>query len=84
VLERHGDGGVKEPSPRTFLPELGIFVACTVVKRALTGRKRRKVLKTRIREGDKVEILFRRDIERLARRWRLPRLAAALSCEPEV
>jgi hypothetical protein len=29
-----------------------------------------------------VEILFRRDVERLARRWQLPRLAAAAASLP--
>jgi hypothetical protein len=54
------------------------------MRQALTNRKRQKVIKARIREGVTVEILFRRDIERLAHRWKLPRLAAAVRCAPEV
>ena len=85
VLERHADGGVKEAfTPDFYLPELGIYVECTVMRQALTNRKRRKAIKARITKGVMVEILFRSDIERLARRWKLPRLAAAISCAPEV
>lgn len=85
VLERHPDGSVKEAfTPDFFLPELGIYVECTVMRQRLTNRKRRKALKAREERGLTVEILFRRDIERLARRWRLGRLAAALSCPAEL
>ena len=84
VLEWNPDGSVKEAfTPDFFLPELGIYVECTVMRQRLTNRKRRKALKARAQRGVTVEILFRRDIERLAGRWGLPRLAAALSCPAE-
>jgi hypothetical protein len=79
VLERHPDGNVKEAfTPDFYLPELGIYVECTVMRQCLTNRKRRKAAKARSRRGVIVEILFRRDIERLARRWELRGLAAAV------
>ncbi|HLF67915.1 MAG TPA: hypothetical protein VI503_01115 [Gaiellaceae bacterium] len=57
--------------------ERALAVECTVMRQALTRRKRRKARKLRERTGSVVEILFRRDIERLARRWRFPELARA-------
>ena len=78
VLERAPDGSVREAfTPDFFLPELGLYVECTVMRQALTNRKRRKVLKARATRGVTVEILFRRDFERLARRWKLPALERA-------
>jgi anti-sigma B factor antagonist len=78
VLERDADGHVTEAfTPDFFLPELGIYVECTVMRQALTSRKRRKVRKVRQRTGAVVAILFRRDFVRLARRWDLIRLASA-------
>ena len=68
VLERAADGSVREAfTPDFFLPELGLYVECTVMRQSLTNRKRRKALKARARRGVTVEILFRRDFERLAR-----------------
>lgn len=52
------------------------------MRQSLTNRKRRKAIKATIREGVTVEILFRKDIERLARRWKLPGLAAAAQVRP--
>ncbi|HZN22261.1 MAG TPA: hypothetical protein VFB57_06860 [Gaiellaceae bacterium] len=83
VLERASDGSVREAfTPDFFLPELGLYVECTVMRQSLTNRKRRKALKARATSGVTVEILFRRDFERLARRWRLPALAQALRPGP--
>src|SRR5262249_54493020 len=80
VLERDADGNVREAfTPDFFLPELGIYVECTVMRQALTRRKRRKVRKVQERAGVAVEILFRRDFDRLARRWGLSALALAAS-----
>lgn len=78
VLERDGEGRVREAfTPDFFLPEIGVYVECTVMRQALAARKRRKARKARERAGVVVEILFRRDIERLARRWQLRKLARA-------
>ncbi len=78
VLERHSDGTVIEAfTPDFFLPELGIYVECTVMKQALTRRKRGKARRAAERTGAEVQILFRRDFERIARRWNLPALSRA-------
>ena len=78
VLERSPDGEVREAfTPDFYLPELGLYIECTVMRPAYTRRKRRKASKARTRSGVDVEILFRRDIERLAARWQLPALARA-------
>ncbi|MGH3079191.1 MAG: hypothetical protein ACRDPZ_13550 [Gaiellaceae bacterium] len=80
VLERSADGTLREAfTPDFFLPELGVYVECTVMRQARTHRKRRKAVKARERNGVSVEILFRRDFERLATRWQLPALARAAS-----
>jgi len=63
-------------TPDFYLPELGVYVECTVMRQSLTHRKRRKARKTR-GLGVNVEVLFRRDIEQLASRWQLRRLASA-------
>jgi hypothetical protein len=77
VLERHENGSVREAfTPDFYLPDLGVYIECTVMRQPLANRKRRKARKARER-GVAVEILCRRDIERLARRWRLGRLARA-------
>jgi hypothetical protein len=78
VLERDEDGTVREAfTPDFYLPDLGLYVECTVMRPAYSTRKRRKANKVRERNGVTVEILFRRDIDRLARRWKLPGLARA-------
>jgi hypothetical protein len=77
VLERSSDGTVREAfTPDFYLPDLGLYVECIVMRQRLTGRKRRKVAKAR-ETGIAVQILFARDFERLAQRWSLNRLAAA-------
>ena len=77
VLERADDGTVREAfTPDFFLPELGMYVECTVMRPALQNRKRRKLRKAR-GLGVNVQILGRHDLERLAARWRLKRLEVA-------
>lgn len=78
VLERDENGEILEAfTPDFFLPDLELYLECTVMRQSLTGRKRRKVRLARERAGANVEILFRRDFERLARRWGLTELAEA-------
>jgi hypothetical protein len=78
VLERHPDGSVHQAfTPDFYLPDLGLYVECTVMRPALAGRKRQKVRKVRERAGVTVEMLFARDFERLAERWSLDGLAEA-------
>ena len=77
VLERDASGGIRQAfSPDFYLPEFELYVECTVKRQALTNLKRRKAAKAS-RSGIRVEVLYRRDIEGLARRWSLDRLAAA-------
>jgi hypothetical protein len=54
------------------------------MRQALTERKRRKVERARAQLNLPVEVLFRRDFERLADRWRLPALAHAAGARAEV
>jgi hypothetical protein len=77
ILERDPDGTVREAfTPDFYLPDLGVYIECTVMRSGLMSRKRRKVRKMQ-RRGVSVEILGRTDIERLARRWELLSLARA-------
>ena len=80
VLERLSDGtGHEAFTPDFFLPDLGLYVECTVMRQAVATRKRHKAQKL----GVNVEVLFRADIERLASHWRLRRLGhAARACPP--
>jgi hypothetical protein len=78
VLEEDPDGTVREAfTPDFYLPDLGVYVECTVMRQSLTSRKRRKVRKTLEQKGVRVEVLFGRDFERLAERWSLTDLAEA-------
>jgi hypothetical protein len=80
VLERHADGSVHEAfTPDFYLPDLGLYVECTVMRPSLAGRKKKKVRKARERAGVVVEMLSARDFERLARRWSLEGLGKAAS-----
>jgi hypothetical protein len=80
VLEQDPDGTVREAfTPDFFLPELGLYVECTVMRQGLTYRKRRKVRKVREQRGVRVEVLFAKDIERLAVRWSLDSLGRAIA-----
>jgi hypothetical protein len=79
VLEEDADGTVREAcTPDFFLPGLGVYVECTVMRQPLTRRKRRKVRKVRARTGEIVEILYRSDLDRLAEHWGLTELAEAV------
>lgn len=77
VLERHPDGRIREAfTPDFYLPDLDIYVECTVMRNGLMSRKRRKAQKAR-KLGVTVEVLDQRDIARLAARWELGRLSRA-------
>ena len=73
VLERDEEGRVVEAfSPDFFLPEQDLYVELTVMKQSLVTRKNRKLRKLRERyPGVNVKLFYRRDIERLAQRYRL-------------
>jgi hypothetical protein len=85
VLERHADGSVSKAfTPDFYLPDLGLYVECTVMRPALVNRKRQKVRAARERAGLTVELLSASDFERLAERWSLDGLAKAASRDGQV
>lgn len=83
VLERGDDGTVHEAfTPDFYLPDLDLYVECTVMKQSLTRHKRRKARRVHEGRGVSVEILFRRDFLRLARRWSFDALGRAANGGP--
>ena len=78
VLERDEEGRVREAfTPDFYLPELDVYVECTVARQPLTRRKRRKARFAQERAGVTVGILFRSDFLSIARRFGLRRLERA-------
>ncbi|HEX6490080.1 MAG TPA: hypothetical protein VF002_01755 [Gaiellaceae bacterium] len=73
ALERDVAGRVTEAfTPDFYLPEQDLYVEVTVMKQALVTRKNRKLRKLRERYPDvRIKLFYRRDIERLAQRFRL-------------
>jgi hypoxanthine phosphoribosyltransferase len=73
ALERDERGRVVEAfTPDFYLPEQDLYVEMTVMKQALVTRKNRKLRKLRQRyPGIRIKLFYRRDIERLAERYRL-------------
>jgi hypothetical protein len=73
VLEEDADGRVVEAfTPDFFLPEQNLYLELTVMKQSLVTRKNRKLRKLRERYPDvNAKLFYRRDIERLAQRYRL-------------
>jgi hypoxanthine phosphoribosyltransferase len=73
VLERDPDGRVTEAfTPDFYLPEQDLYLEITVMKQSLVTRKNRKVRKLReLYPGTRVKLFYKRDIERLAQRYRL-------------
>jgi hypoxanthine phosphoribosyltransferase len=77
VLARDEDGRVTSAfTPDFYLPEQNLYVEVTVMRQALVTRKNRKLREIRRLYPDvRVKLFYRRDIERLAQRYRL-RLAS--------
>jgi hypoxanthine phosphoribosyltransferase len=77
VLERDEEGRVVCAfTPDFYLPEQDLFIEVTVMKQSLVTRKNRKIRELRRLYPDvRVKLFYRRDIERLAQRYRL-RLAS--------
>jgi hypothetical protein len=73
VLERDEQGRVVEAfTPDFYLPDQDLFIEVTVMKQSLVTRKNRKLRKIRQQYPEvKVKLFYRRDIERLAQRYRL-------------
>jgi hypoxanthine phosphoribosyltransferase len=73
VLERDDDDKVVEAfTPDFYLPEQDLYIEITVMKQSLVTRKNRKLRKLRQQyPGIRVKLFYRRDVERLAQRYRL-------------
>ena len=73
VLEEDEDGRVVEAfTPDFYLPEQDLYVEVTVMKQSLVTRKNRKLRRLRERYPDvNVKLFYKRDITRLAERYRL-------------
>ena len=73
VLARDETGRVVEAfTPDFYLPEQDLYVEITVMKQSLVTRKNRKLRKLRELYPDvNVKLFYKRDIERLAERFRL-------------
>jgi len=73
VLARDADGRVtKAFTPDFYLPEQDLYIEVTVMKQSLVTRKNRKLREVRRLYPDvNVKLFYRRDIERLAQRYRL-------------
>ena len=68
-LELTADGRVLEAAtPDFYLPTVGAYVECTTAETRLLSRKRRKFRKLRERYDVVVNVLERRDLQRLLRR----------------
>jgi hypoxanthine phosphoribosyltransferase len=74
VLARDETGRVTEAfTPDFYLPEQDLYLEITMMKQSLVTRKNRKL--RRLREhypGVNVKLFYRRDIARLADRFKLP------------
>ena len=73
VLDTDADGRVVEAmTPDFYLPEQDLYIELTVMKQSLVTRKNRKLRDVRRLYPDvNVKLFYRRDIERLAQRYRL-------------
>ena len=73
VLERDRNGRVVSAfTPDFYLPEQNLFIEVTVMKQSLVTRKNRKLREIqRLYPQVRVKLFYRRDIERLAQRYRL-------------
>ncbi len=71
TLERGPDGTVHQAfTPDFYLPDAGVYIECTEMKQANTNKKNQKVRKLRERYGEVCTILYRRDFQRLRRKYR--------------
>ena len=73
VLERDEEGRVSEAfTPDFYLPEQDLYLEITGMKQSLVTRKNRKLRKLRaLYPGVRVKLFYRRDVQRLAERFRL-------------
>ena len=66
VLRRDENGKVREAlTPDFFLPEIGSYIECTVMRQSQTTRKNRKVRLAQQLHGVVITLLYKRDLARL-------------------
>ena len=66
-LDRDADGRTtKAFRPDFYLPDLDMYVECTMMKQSLTPRKSRKARAAAAKHGIVVVLFYRRDLERLS------------------
>jgi hypothetical protein len=66
VLRRDEGGTVREAlTPDFYLPEIGCYVECTVMRQSATTRKNRKVRLAQELHDVVITILYKRDLKRL-------------------
>jgi hypothetical protein len=66
VLSRDANGTVREAlAPDFYLPEIGCYVECTVMRQSQTTRKNRKVRVAQQLHDIVITILYGRDLRRL-------------------
>ncbi len=73
VLEEDDEGRVVEAfRPDFYLPDQDLYLELTTMKQSLVTRKNRKLRKLRERYPQvRAKLFYKRDIERLAQRYRL-------------
>jgi hypoxanthine phosphoribosyltransferase len=73
ILEQAEDGTIIEAfRPDFYLPEQDLYLEVTVMKQSLVTKRNRKLRKVRELYPDvKVKLFYKRDIQRLAERYRL-------------
>jgi hypoxanthine phosphoribosyltransferase len=73
VLQRGDDGRITSAfTPDFYLPDQDLYIEVTVMKQSLVTRKNRKLRELRrLYPEVNVKLFYRRDIERLAQRYRL-------------
>jgi hypothetical protein len=73
VLEQDEEGRVIEAfTPDFYLPEQDLYLEVTILKQSLVTRKNRKLRKLQQRHPEiRIKLFYKRDIERLAQRYRL-------------
>jgi hypothetical protein len=73
VLEQDPAGRVLQAfAPDFYLPEQDLYLEVTLMKQSLVTRKNRKLRKLReLHPEVRVKLFYKRDVERLAQRYRL-------------
>jgi hypothetical protein len=70
TLEQSADGTIRQAiTPDFYLPDADAYIECTVMKQSNVNKKNQKVRKLQERYGAVVTILYRRDFQRLRRKY---------------